>query len=185
MSLVPNDFRRWTLVSLVAVSTLACKGKEPEAAPDASGMTIGHLLNDSISGVMLDLPASWRGRYRLSDSVSRPTAGLQRELAMRYVKADSTDAAQWPMLVAIVFDKAAWAALPSDSVRSLYGQPMADDATRVLVLRRATETPFPAGTADAGAYDSLMTALFSRPLRSTLRPPTAPRGPGAPAASSP
>lgn len=148
----------------------ACVGS-PDAAPAANGLTVGHLFRDSVSGMMLDLPTSWRGRYRVADQVTTPATGLQREVAIRYVRSDSSEAAQAPMLVARLFDRAAWMGLPSDSVRSTFGEPVAEDKSHMVIVRRATENPFLAGTPDALAYDSLMMALFSRPLRATLRAP--------------
>jgi hypothetical protein len=163
--------RTVVLAALPLVALLAaCKGKEDQPA-GAGGMTIGHLFRDSASGLMLDLPANWRGRYRVADGVKRPTEGLQREFALRFVRSDSSEAAQAPMLVARVFDKGAWAALPNDSVRGQFGERVAEDATHTIVVRRAGENPFGTGTTDALAYDSLMMALFSRPLRATMRTP--------------
>jgi hypothetical protein len=158
------------LVALPLAAILSsCEGKE-QPAP-AGGMTIGHLFRDSTSGLMLDLPANWRGRYHVAEGVTRPAEGLRRELALRFVRMDSSEAAQAPMLVAMVFDKGAWTALPSDSARSEFGERIAEDATHTVVVRRAGENPFATGTTDALAYDSLMMALFSRPLRATLRAP--------------
>jgi hypothetical protein len=178
MRAVPSSRRPSTLVLLAAFATLvvfsACQGEgTPDAAtPGAPGApTIGHLYQHGETGVMIDLPTSWKGRFAVADSVTRPVNGLQREIALRYVKADSAADAQTPMLVAYLFDKAAWAALPSDSARAAFGDMLAEDATRALVVRRATATPYAAGTRDAGAYDSLMTALYQRPLRAVLRAP--------------
>lgn len=182
--LVPRPAR--LLIAVLAVAIAG--GCQQDAEESMSGLPIGHLYEDTASGAMIDLPANWRGRYRVAAGITRPVPGLQRELALRFVKADSAEAAATPMLVAYVFATDAWQSLPGgDSARSVFGEVVGRDDERALVVRRATENPFAAGTADALAYDSLMVALFQRPLRTAMRPPgtTVPSGPGAPATSSP
>lgn len=170
------------IVSLVLVLA-AC---EKDAEDAMSGVPIGHLYEDSTSGAMIDLPANWRGRYHVAIAITRPVPGLQRELALRFVRADSTEAAAAPMLVAYIFSTPEWDAM-GDTARAQFGEVAGRDEARALIVRRASENPFAAGTADALAYDSLMVALFQRPLRTAMRPPgtSASNGPGAPATSSP
>lgn len=166
MPVVPS-LRSIVIPSLFLLA--ACKGDEASSEQAAGG--IGYLFHHEESGVMVDLPTSWRGRFVVADSITRPVDGLRREMALRYVKADSAPDAETPMMVAYVFDKEAWASLPGDSVRASYGAVMAEDENRALVLRRATATPYAAGTRDAAAYDSLMGAAYRRPLRAVLRAP--------------
>lgn len=167
---------------------LALAGCDKDADAPMNGLPIGHLYEDTTSGAMVDLPANWRGRYRVATGITRQVPGLQREFALRFVKADSTEAATAPMLVAYVFTASEWDAMAGgDSARALFGEVAGRDQGRALVVKRATENPFASGTSDALAYDSLMVALFQRPLRTAMRPPgtTTPSGPGAPATSSP
>ncbi len=173
------------LIALPIMVTLACRGDADDAM---SGMPIGHLYEDTASGAMIDLPANWRGRYHVAAGVTTPMPGLEREIALRFVKADSTEAAAAPMLVAFVFRTDAWEAMPGgDTARAHFGELVGRNDARALVVRRAAENPFAAGTADALAYDSLMVALFQRPLRTAMRPAgtTSPSGPASPATSSP
>ena len=174
---------RASAILAIALS-VACSKPDETPAPN---MYMGHVLEDPASGVVIDLPANWRGRYVVIESITTPTAGLQREIALRFVRADSTVAADAPMIVALVFEKAAWSQLAADSTAAAkFGQLADDDGSRALVLRRAAGNPFALGTADAIAFDSLLVALYQRPLRRALRPVHAvTSGPAGPAASSP
>ena len=173
--------------ALALVATLvfagACAADEPQPERTAS---VGHVFQDSASGVVIDLPANWRGRYVVADSLTTATAGLKHELALRFVRADSTAAADSPMIVALVFERAAWDQLATDTAAAAkFGQLAGGEGTRALVLRRATGNPFAVGSADAIAFDSLLVALYKRPLRRALRPAGVTSGPAARAASSP
>lgn len=156
---------------VLALAAAGCEGKEEPPAPPAARSSVGLFFHDSASGMMLDLPSSWRGRYRVAVGVTEPAEGLERELAFRFIRADSSSAADAPMLVARIFSRAAWAAFPSDSQRARFGIASGGDSSHAIVLTRAAGNPFKAGTADAAAYDSLMIALFQRPLRTALRQP--------------
>ncbi|MHB1299075.1 MAG: hypothetical protein ACYC0B_11155 [Gemmatimonadaceae bacterium] len=172
---------------LVVLGLAAACSPSEDAAPPATVASVGHYFHDSTSGLMLDLPSNWRGRYRVAAGITEPLEGLKRELSLNFVRADSTIATDAPMLVALVVDRDAWQRTAVDSTAARFGNVEGGDRTRTLVVRRATSNPFTAGTADAVAYDSLMVALYQRPLRTALRPPAPPvtRGPDAPAASSP
>lgn len=164
----------------------ACSPPEEEAAP-AIGTAVGHFFHDSTSGVMIDLPSNWQGRYRVVAGATKPLEGLQHELSLNFVRADSSVATEAPMLVALVVEREAWARAAADSAAARFGAEVGGDRTHAIIVRRATGNPFTVGTADAVGYDSLMVALYQRPLRTALRPPAPPvtRGPDAPAASSP
>ncbi len=155
---------RTALVAAVALSA-ACG----EKAAEAPATPVGHLFTDAASGVGLDLPTVWAGRYRVSDSIATPTPGLQRELAFRFVRADSTIVAE-PLIVMRVFDRGEWGKIPADAANGLFGTVIASDEAHTVTVRPAAGNPLASGTADALAYDSLMMVVLQRPLRASLRP---------------
>lgn len=161
-----NDHRRRLLSStLVVVGSLAaCEPTpEPSAQPPA-----GHVLTDSPSGIAVDLPRIWEDRYRVSDSTSAGETGVERRLALRFVRADSGVVGA-PLLVIRVIAATTWDAMPADSAQRRYGVVVARDATRIVTMQPASENPLPAGTADAVAFDSLMMVVLQRPMRVSLR----------------
>ena len=155
---------RIALAAVVALS-VACAEKGAEVP----GRPVGHLFTDSPSGVGLDLPGIWAGRYRVGDSLTTTTAGLERELAFRFVRADSTLVAE-PLIVVRVFKSAAWIAIPADAAGGLFGTVIASDDSHTVAVRTAAGNPLASGTADALAYDSLMMIVLQRPMRASLRP---------------
>lgn len=155
---------------LLASSLLltACAGGAPA---DEAPAEPSHVFSSEAAGVALRLPPSWSGRYRATDSIATPTAGLQREIALRFVMADSTVAAE-PMLVLRLFANAGWDALPADAAGARWGTIVARDAAHTLAAKPAAANPLTPGTADALGYDSLMMAMLQRQLTASLRPPT-------------
>lgn len=184
---------RTHLVALALIVSVAvgCSSADdqPDTAADAAAATagIGHLFLDTTSGIALDLPSNWRGRYRLERTASERVRGLQHELTMRFVRLDSSVATDSVMLVARVFDKDAWREIAADTTSIRFGQAVSEDEKHTLVLRRATGNPFTRGTVDALAFDSMMVAFYRRPLRASLRANvvTARSDPAEPGSSSP
>jgi len=160
---MPRSIR--AVMAVVAFFSLACA----EKAAEAPSRPVGHLFTDSPSGVGLDLPSVWAGRYRVGDSVTTATAGLERELAFRFVRADSTLVAE-PLIVVRVFNTTAFKAIPADAADGLFGTVIASDGSHTVAVRTAAGNPLPSGTADALAYDSLMMIVLQRPMRASLRP---------------
>lgn len=156
---------RASLVAALALSA-ACAG---EKAAETPARPVGHLFTDPASGVGLDLPTIWAGRYRVADSVTAPTAGLERQLAFRFMRADSTLVPE-PLIVVRVFQTSVWKSIPADAADGLYGTVIASDDARTVAVRTAAGNPLAAGTADALAFDSLMMVVLQRPLRASLRP---------------
>lgn len=148
----------------VLVLVVACGEPPAGDVPHATG----HLLSDELSGVALDLPAVWAGRYQLSDSISAPEPGLERELTLRFVRADSSVVAT-PLVAIRVFEATAWNALAPDGT-ARFGASVAQNASHAVALAMAAVNPLAANSADAVAFDSLMIALNQRPLRAWLRP---------------
>lgn len=164
--------RRLALLALAGALLSACASKDAEqAAPAADARPAGHLFTDQASGVGLDLPALWAGRYRVGDSVAAPIDGLERELAFRYVKADSSLVPE-PMIVVRVFRTAAWKALPADTAAARFGTLVAQNDEHTVALRPAAANPLAGGSPDALGYDSLMMVVLQRQLRASLRPTT-------------
>ena len=155
---------RLTLV-LAASLSAACG----EQAAESPTRVAGHLFTDAQSGVGLDLPSVWTGRYQIGDSVTTTTAGLERELAFRFVRADSTLVKE-PLIVLRVFKTAAWNQIPADAAGGLFGTVIASNDSHTVAVRPAAGNPLVPGTADALAYDSLMMIVLQRPLRASLRP---------------
>jgi hypothetical protein len=158
---------------LVLAALAAAPGCDKGAADNARRMT-GHVLTDMQSGVALDLPLNWAGRYRMTDTLTGKDAGIERELTLRYVRSDSTIVPE-PLLVIKVVSAAAWNALPPDSASARYGAVVASDAARTVAVRPAGGNPLTPGTADALGYDSLMMIVIQRPMRASLRPEPAKR----------
>ena len=152
-------------LAVIVVLSAACGAKAAET-PDRP---VGHLFTDSPSGVGLDLPGIWAGRYRVGDSLTTTTPGLERELAFRFVRADSTLVTE-PLIVVRVFKSAAWNAIPADAAGGLFGTVIASDESHTVAVRTAAGNPLASGTADALAYDSLMMIVLQRPMRASLRP---------------
>lgn len=167
----PPRLAPFAWLALAATLLSACAPKEADDAPAADARPAGHLFTDQASGVGLDLPALWASRYRVGDSVAVPVDGLERELAFRYVKADSSLVPE-PMIVVRVFRTAAWKALPPDSAAARYGTLVAQNDVHTVALRPAAANPLAPGSADALGYDSLMMVVLQRPLRASLRPAT-------------
>jgi hypothetical protein len=142
----------------------ACGGGEEQQRQ----MRTGHVMTDMQSGIAVDLPTIWKGRYRMTDTLPAGDAGVERRLTFRFVTADS-GVVPPPMLVINVVKAAAWGALGADSAGARYGTIVARDATRIVAMRTATENPLKPGTADALGFDSLMIVVIQRPMRVSLR----------------
>jgi hypothetical protein len=154
---------------LVGGSTLACAPADPDAAGDAAQASAPYVYTDSVSGIVVELPANWRGRFQVAEGITDAVEGLLHEVALRYVQEDSSVATERPLLIARVFDRTVWQQIGNDSTAERYGLPVGGNETRTLLLRPARDNPFTPATADALGYDSLMLALFDRPFRATVR----------------
>lgn len=171
--LAPSRAARYLALAGLALVVGCSAGERP--ANDEPNFGRGHIFVDSVTGIALDLPVNWSGRYRVGRGISEQADGLRDEVAVQFVRGDSSVATDAPMLVARVFEAAAWQRIEGDSAaRAVFGSRVGGEGLRTLVIRRATENPFPPGTADALGYDTLMIALYQRPLRAALRAPATP-----------
>lgn len=179
--------RTLRLAAFLPLAALVVACTPADETPAATPRAIGHLFLDTLSGVALDLPTNWRGRYELQREISDPVSGLNHQLTMRFIRADSSVDADSAMMVALVFDNEAWDSIVADSAAGRFGQAVSRDEDETLVMRRATGNPFTPGTVDALAFDSLMVAFYRRPLRASLRANVVndQRDPDEPAPSSP
>lgn len=158
------------LLAALAFLFVAACGEKPEAAATAE-RPLGHVFTDTVSGVGVDLPPMWAGRYRVSDSITTPVAGLQRQLALRYLKSDSSLVAEPALLEIRVFGSTEWMAMGRDSASAMYGTVIASDPSHTVAVRPASMNPLTPGTADAVGFDSLMIIVLQRPLTASLRAP--------------
>ncbi len=158
--------RRPLLTAGLAALLLVACGERPEATPERP---LGHVVTDQASGVGLDLPGIWAGRYAMGDSITVPADGLERELAFRFRRADSTLVAE-PLIVVRIITSRVWRALPPDTAAARFGTLVAQNDERTVAVRTASANPLAAGSADALAFDSLMMVVLQRPLRASLRP---------------
>jgi hypothetical protein len=153
---------------------VACEGEEKPAAVAEAPVSLGHISLDSATGIALDLPADWRGRYRNVRGITERAEGLLDEVALRYIRADSTVSADSSLIVARVFTADGYRRIADDSVAiTRFGGIATRDTERslILTLRLSTGNPFTPGTADALGYDTLMISLFSRPIRAGVGKP--------------
>jgi hypothetical protein len=155
------------VAALLGVLLGACDAKEAQPPSDGDK----HLFVHPLSGVGIELPAMWAGRYAVTDSITTPTAGLEREISMRLIRGDSSRVAE-PLLVLRVFSNAGWSAASADSAVAMWGKMIAQDAARTLVLQPARGNPLSAEMPDAATFDSLMLTLLGRPMQASLRAPT-------------
>lgn len=170
-----NRLRRAIQALWAVFASFACAPKDapaPEAAQ--APVSVGHVMIDSATGIAIDLPATWKGRYRAVRGVSERTEGLLDEVALRFVRADSGLQADSALLTARVFSQDGYRRIDGDSLAlQRFGALASRDPERdlVLTIRIPAGNPFAAGTVDAAAFDSLMIALFSRPMRSGIGKP--------------
>lgn len=153
------------LATVAAAFLVACGEASVDLVP-----TDGHRFAHQPSGVGLELPALWAGRYKVSDSVTAPATGLERELSLRLVRGDSSLVAE-PLLVIRVFSNAGWSAVPADSADALWGTVVAKDEARTVAVMPSRGNPLTATMPDAASFDSLMVALLGRQMRASLRAP--------------
>lgn len=142
-----------------------------EQSGDGAARLDMHVLGSQASGLALELPAIWAGRYKLLDSITAPANGLQRQLTVRYLKADSTLAMEAPLLIIRVFSNEGWGSVSEDSAGAWWGTVVARDGARTVAVKPSRANPLAQGTADALAYDSLMLSVLARPMRASLRAP--------------
>lgn len=155
---------------LVLCSAAACAPAEQETAEEtAQAAATPYVYMDSASGIVIELPAIWRGRFQVTDGITDPTEGLLHERTLHFVKADASVETERPLLIARVFDRAVWLRIGNDSATVRFGLPVGGSETRTLLLKPAPDNPFTPATADALGYDSLMLALFDKPFRATVR----------------
>jgi hypothetical protein len=154
------------LLALAGVLLSACGEKAAELAVPADA----HIYAHQPSGVGLELPAVWAGRYRVADSITVAAEGLERELSLRLVRGDSSLVGE-PLLVIRVFSNAGWNAVPADTAGARWGTIVAKDAARTVAVRPAPGNPLTADQPDAAAFDSLMIALLGRQMKASLRAP--------------
>lgn len=163
---VSMSARRLTLLGAFAFGTLAvaCAKPADEAAPAAAPTQ--HIFAHEPSGVALELPLIWADRYRQTDSITTPFPGLERQLTLRFVKADST-VAEEPLVTLAIFANAQL----DTAAMSGWGAVIAKDGERTVLMRPASANPLAPGSADALAFDSLMIALLERQMTASLRAP--------------
>ncbi len=159
--------RRSSLLGAFALASLAASCAKPADDAAAPPTAAQHIFAHEPSGVALELPAVWAARYRETDSITTPLPGLERQLTLRFVKADSTIAEE-PLLTLAIFQNAA---LDTAAV-SGWGTVIAKDGERTVIVRPASANPLAPGSADALAFDSLMISLLERQLTASLRPPS-------------
>jgi hypothetical protein len=162
--MVPRP-RRATLSALCTVLLLVACG---EKAAEMSIPADAHIFAHQPSGVGIELPASWAGRYRTADTITVPANGLERQLSLRLVRGDSS-LVEEPMLTIRVFSSSAWDAYPADSAGLWFGSVVAKDAARTVAVRPAPGNPLTAGQPDAATFDSLMIGLLGRQMKASLR----------------
>lgn len=160
--------RRSSLLGALALATLAASCAKPadDTAPPAAAPA-QHVFAHEPSGVALELPAIWADRYRETDSITTPLPGLERQLTLRFVKADAS-VTEEPLLTLAIFRNAQ---LDTAAV-SGWGTVVAKDGERTVIVRPASANPLAPGSADALAFDSLMISLLERQLTASLRPPS-------------
>jgi hypothetical protein len=152
------------IATAVALLLSACG----EKAAEMSVPSDAHIFAHQPSGVGIELPATWAGRYRTADTITVPANGLERQLALRLVRGDSSLVDE-PMLTIRVFSTSAWDAYPADSVGMWFGSVVARDAARTVAVRPAPGNPLSAGQPDAAAFDSLIIGLLGRQMKASLR----------------
>ena len=157
------------VATLVGALLHACGEKAPQSEVPATPAD-AHIFAHEPSGVGLELPALWAGRFRTTDSITAPVQGLERELRMRLIRGDSSLVAE-PLLVVRVFSNAGWDAVPPDSAGAWWGTVVAKDAARTVAVRPAPGNPLAADQPDAATFDSLMISLLGRQMKASLRAP--------------
>lgn len=161
-------FRR-RFVTLTALAALAALATACAKRDDAAILlSEAHIFAHLPSGVGVELPAQWAGRYQVADTITAPAAGLERQLSLRLIRGDSSILGE-PLLVVRVFANAGIDSVPPDSVGARWGSVVAKDAVRTLVLRPAPGNPLSADMPDAATFDSLIIALLGRPVKASLR----------------
>lgn len=153
------------LATFAAAFLVACGEKAADLVPSDA-----HIFAHQPSGVGLELPALWAGRYKVSDSVTAPATGLERELSLRLVRGDSSLVAE-PLLVIRVLSNAGWSAVSADSAGALWGTVVAKDGARTVAVMPSRGNPLAATMPDAASFDSLMVSLLSRQIKASLRAP--------------
>lgn len=157
------------LATFAGALAMACGEKAPQDGVPVTAAD-AHIFAHQPSGVGLELPAIWAGRYRTADSITAPAPGLERELRMRLIRGDSSLVAE-PLLVVRVFTNAGWDSAPADSAGAWWGTVVAKDAARTVAVRPAPGNPLGATEPDAATFDSLMIALLGRQMKASLRAP--------------
>lgn len=154
------------LTAVAALFLVAC-GERP-AKPESIVASDAHVFAHEPSGVGLELPAIWAGKYHVTDSITVPAAGLERELSLRLIRTDSSLVRE-PLVVIRVFSNAGYGSIPADSAGKLWGTVVARDAARTLVVRPAPANPLTAAMPDASTFDSMIISLLGRPMKASLR----------------
>lgn len=156
------------LAAVAALLSVAC-GERPAKQESVVALD-AHVFAHEPSGVGLELPAIWAGKYQVTDSITVPAAGLERELSLRLIRADSSLVSE-PLVVIRVFSNAGYESIPADSAGKLWGTVVAKDAARTLVVRPAPANPLTAAMPDASTFDSMIISLLGRPMKASLRAP--------------
>ncbi len=166
--MVPRRCRTVILSAFAGLSLAACGDT---AKPNAAVIsTDAHVFAHEASGVGLELPALWAGRYHVTDSITAPATGLERELSLRLIREDSTLVSE-PLLVIRVFSNTGIATIAPDSAGKLWGTVVAKDAARTVMVRPAPANPLKAPAPDASTFDTMIISLLGRPMKASLRAP--------------
>jgi hypothetical protein len=163
--MVPRHRRVTLVLATLAATLLAACG---EKAAEMSVPSDAHIFAHQPSGVGIELPALWAGRYRTADTITTPANGMERQLSLRLIRGDSSLVDE-PMLVIRVFSNAGWQGYAADSASIWFGSVVAQDGARTVAVRPAPGNPLTAGQPDALAFDSLMIALLGRQMKASLR----------------
>ena len=154
------------LVTAIAVTALACKGKEqpaPQTAADALAAAAAtktlpaeHYVSPT-EKFDLALPGVWAGKYRATEKKDT-TMGARLAVEFKFLPDSGSRAPSMTLMTLRIVPKKAWDAMIARGGAAM-GAKIGERGDEVFVLSLPSANPYPAGSPEAPAYDNLIISI--------------------------
>jgi hypothetical protein len=154
------------LVTALAVTALACKGKEQPAVQTPADALAAAAATKSLPAEHyvsptekfdLALPGAWTGKYRATEKKDT-TMGARLAVEFKFIPDSGSKAPSLTLMTMRIVPKKTWDALVAKGGAAL-GAKIGERGDEVFVLSLPSANPYPATSPEAPAYDNLIISI--------------------------
>jgi hypothetical protein len=154
------------LTAALAVTALACKGKEQPAKQTAADALATAAATKTLPAEHyvsptekfdLALPGVWTGKYRATEKKDT-TMGARLAVEFKFIPDSGSKAPSLTLMTMRILPKKTWDAMVAKGGVAM-GAKIGERADEVFVLSLPAGNPYPAGSPEAPAYDNLIISI--------------------------